>query len=146
MKITGEHLIEAPPEKVWQNILDPRVLEKITPGIKKLEELAPDHYKAVSEIKMGPVKGQFEGAFTIKDKTENKSCKIVLDQKSKMGNALAEINLELIPVSDTQTKVHYTGDARISGMLARMGQRLIGGVVKTLSKQFFEALQKEIEQ
>ncbi len=146
MKITGEHRIHAPAEKVWEKILDPRVLERITPGIKSLEELGPDHYKAISEVKMGPVKGRFEGDFSILDKVEGKSCKVSLDQKSKIGNALAEISMELKPVSEDETLLTYTGDARISGMLARMGQRLIGSVVKTFSKQFFEALEKEVEE
>ncbi len=144
MKITGEHQLAAPASEVWKKILDPRILERITPGIKTLEEKGPDHYKAISEVKLGPVKGRFEGDLFIRDKEEGKKCKVVLDQKSKLGNALAEIGMELVPVSERETLIKYSGDARISGMLARMGQRVLGGVVKTLSKQFFEALEKEL--
>ncbi len=144
MKITGEYQIHAPAGQVWEAILDPRVLERITPGIKQLEATGPDTYKALSEVKLGPVRGSFEGDFFVRDKEEGKSCKIVLDQKSKLGNTLAEIKLELIPLSENETQIKYAGDARISGMLARMGQRVLGGVVKTLSKQFFEALEKEL--
>ena len=33
----------------------------------------------------------------------------------------------------------------MSGMLARMGQRIVSGVVSTLSKQFFQGIESELE-
>ncbi len=145
MEIKGKHIINATPKVVWKMILDPRVLEKITPGIKTLKEKETDVYQAVSEVKVGPVRGAFEGNLAIKDKVTEESCIVALDQKSKMGNAKAEISMKLIPTEDGETEIQYTGDVRMSGMLARMGQRIIGGVVSTLSKQFFTALENEIE-
>lgn len=145
MKINGKHIINATPGTVWKMILDPRVLEKITPGIKTLEEKETDVYKAVSEVRVGPVRGAFEGDLAIIDKVTEESCTVALDQKSKMGNAKAEISMKLIPTEDGKTEIQYTGDVRMSGMLARMGQRIVGGVVSTLSKQFFTALENEIE-
>ncbi len=144
MKISGKHIIEAPVEAVWQKILDPAVLERVTPGIDQLEKLAADRYKAIADIRMGPVKGRFTGSLAIEDKVAPESCTIVLDQKSKIGNVKASITLKLVPLADYQTAVGYTGEARMSGMLARMGQRLLGGVVSTLAKQFFSAFEKEV--
>ena len=145
MKITGKYSIDASPELIWKMIIDPRVLEKITPGIKTLEAKGEDRYKAVSEVKVGPVRGDFEGDLSLENKVDGESCTVVLDQKSKMGNAKAEIGLKLIPQEDGKTEIQYTGEARMSGMLARMGQRIMSGVVSTLSKQFFKALEEEIE-
>lgn len=143
MKIKGKYSIEASPEVIWNMILDPDVLERITPGIKTLEKKGDDSYNAVSEVKVGPVRGNFEGDLNIKDKIHTKSCVVALDQKSKMGNALAEIGIELTP-QDNKTEINYTGEVKLSGMLGRMGQRIMGGVVSTLSKQFFTALEEEI--
>ena len=61
MKITGKYSIDASPELIWKMIIDPRVLEKITPGIKTLEAKGEDLYKAISEVRVGPVRGDFEG-------------------------------------------------------------------------------------
>ncbi len=118
-------------------------MEKVTPGIKTLEAKGEDEYIAVSEVKVGPVRGKFEGDLIIKEKVEGKSLVVALDQKSKMGNALAEIGMELIPHENGNTEIKYDGDVKMSGMLGRMGQRIIGGVVSTLSKQFFTALEEE---
>jgi len=145
MKITGKYSIDASRELIWKMIIDPKVLEKITPGVKTLEPKGEDTYKAMSEVKVGPVRGDFEGDLSLEHKVEGESCVVLLDQKSKMGNAKAEIGLKLISLGDNKAEIQYTGEAKMSGMLARMGQRIMSGVVSTLSKQFFKALEEEIE-
>ena len=146
MKISGTWQINAPKSVVWKMLLDPVILEKITPGIKKLESLGADNYNAVSSIGIGPVRGVFEGTLSVKDKVQEESCVLVADQKSTMGNVIAEIGMQFIPSEDGKTQVEYTGEAKMSGTLARMGQRIMSGVVSTLSRQFFDALEKEVEE
>ncbi len=145
MKINGKNTINASYNTIWDMIQNPVVLEKITPGVKSLEIIENDLYKALSEVKIGPVKGAFKGSLSIKDKIEKESCLLVIDQKSKIGNVVAEIGMKFIPLEDEVTEVQYTGEAKMSGKLAVMGQRIMSGVVSTLSKQFFTALEKEIE-
>ncbi len=145
MKVKGNHTINASSTTVWNLLMDSEVLARITPGISELEEVGTDKYKAISNIKIGPVKASFEGQLELQDKVEQESTKVVLDQKSKIGNAVATIDIKLNNLSDNETEISYEGDAKLSGRLATMGQRIIGGVVNTMSKQFFKALNKEIE-
>ncbi len=146
MKISGKYVLDATADKIWEMINDPAVLEKVTPGVKTLIKENEDQFKAVSEVRIGPVRGRFEGGLEIRNKEKGKHMVVALDQKSRMGNALAEIGIRLIPREGGQTEIHYTGDVKMSGMLGRMGQRIIGGVVSTLSKQFFTALSELIHQ
>ena len=69
-----------------------------------------------------------------------------VQQNSKIGNANAAIKISLRLLVTNQTEVAFDGDVKLSGMLAGMGQRLIGGVSNTLTKQFFSNLEKELEQ
>lgn len=144
MDITGNHQLDASPEEVWKCILDPSILERIIPGLKTLTATGKDDYDAQSEIKMGPVKGSFLGHLSITDQVPGQSCKVILSQKSKMGNASAEISMKLVPTEDGKTSIDYTGEAKLAGTLARMGQRIVGGVVSTLARQFFEGLENEL--
>ena len=143
MIIQGKYSIEASAQDVWIHLLDPEVLKRITPGISELNPLGDDKYQAISNIKIGPVKGSFEGQLELRDKVENSTATIVVDQKSKIGNVSAEIKIQLNTIGDT-TEIDYTGEAKLSGKLAMMGQRIIGGVISSLSKQFFKSLDKEI--
>lgn len=144
MKINGNYTLNVTPKNFWKMVMDPEVLEKVTPGIKELKEQSPDNYEAISEVKVGPVRGNFKGNLSIKDKVEEERCTLVVDQKSKMGNVVAEIVMTLAPTGDSQTEVKYTGEAKMSGTLASMGQRIMSGVVSTLSKQFFKSMEAEI--
>jgi carbon monoxide dehydrogenase subunit G len=145
MDITGTQELEATPQVIWSMLLNPSVLERIIPGLKTLTPIGDHEYEALSEIKMGPVKGAFKGHLNITDQVNGKSCKVILSQESKMGNAAAEISMELRERENGMTEIIYNGEAKLAGTLARMGQRIVGGVVKTLARQFFEGLENELK-
>jgi carbon monoxide dehydrogenase subunit G len=48
-------------------------------------------------------------------------------------------------VNPEQTEIKFTGDVKMTGILAGIGQRVMSGVANTLTNQFFENLKKEIE-
>ncbi len=143
MIIQGTYPIAATSKDVWDALMNPEVLGRITPGISELSAIGEDQYKAISDIKIGPVKGRFEGQLAIKNKNEQESATIVIHQKSKIGNVAAEILVQLVEV-EGKTEIDYKGDAKLSGKLAMMGQRILGGVISSLSKQFFKSLNSEI--
>ena len=146
MKLRGTHDFQATPDQIWDLLMDAEVLARITPGVDRLEETAPDTYDAIAEVKLGPVKGKFSGLVEVKDKQQNESFVLGIDQKSKIGNAKAEMLLTLKPTEEgTGTNLSFDGDVRMSGLLASTGQRVISGVVAMLSKQFFTALEEEIQ-
>lgn len=65
MKLEGDYRINASPEKLWNILMDPKVLARITPGIKQLVKNGQNKYTVISEIKIGPVKGAFKGELEI---------------------------------------------------------------------------------
>lgn len=143
MIVQGNHPIVGSVQEVWTHLMDPEVLERITPGITALNDLGNNKYQAQSKVKIGPVKGAFVGELHIRNKIENREATLVIDQKSKIGNVVAEIKIHLIAL-DEAVEINYKGEAKLSGKIALMGQRIIGGVISSLSKQFFNALDKEI--
>jgi carbon monoxide dehydrogenase subunit G len=42
MKIEGRYLFKAPRERVWQVLLDPKILAQCMPGCEDLKEIGPD--------------------------------------------------------------------------------------------------------
>lgn len=146
MKLTGKHILNAPPSRVWEILMDTQSLAKVVPGISSLEKISENSYKSILSIKLGPVSGSFSGNLQLEDIAEQKSFTLKAQQNSKIGNANANIKIELAPVDDQQTAIVFDGDAQLSGLMASMGQRLIGGVSDTLTKQFFKNLEKELEQ
>ncbi len=124
--------------------MDEQKLAEITPGISRLERIGDDTFLAISEVKIGPVKGSFSGELAILEVIEHESFLLKISQKSKIGNADAAVNIRLQPVEDGQVQLHFDGAAKLSGLLASTGQRVMSGVANALTKQFFEGLEKAL--
>jgi carbon monoxide dehydrogenase subunit G len=145
MQLTGKHVVNASPLKIWEMLMDTNTLARIVPGISRLEKTGDNTYKSIIEIKMGPVNSSFAGDLQMEDIKDPEGFTLKVQQNSKIGNAKAAIKISLSPINDNQSEVAFDGDVNLSGMLAAMGQRLIGGVSNTLTKQFFANLEKELE-
>lgn len=145
MQLSGEHFIDAPALKIWQLLMDIDALAKITPGVSAFIPKAENLYTAVSTIKLGPVNASFTGEMELRNIEAPTSFTLVIKQNSKIGNAAAEVRIFLQENDQGNTKVSFEGDAKLSGMLASMGNRVLTGVSNTLSKQFFDNLQEELK-
>lgn len=145
MLVTGSYTLDLPLEKVWDHILDRAILEEVTPGVSKLEELQPNLYDAISEIKLGPVKGSFKGKLEVHDVHDTESFILTLAQNSSVGSAQADIEVFLKSHGD-KTEITYNGKANLTGVLGRLGQRVLGGVVNSLAKQFFSDFERKVKE
>lgn len=144
MHLKGTHNFNAPVKTLWQMLMDGDTLARVTPGISRLEEIEPDQFKAIADIKMGPVNGSFTGNLTVAEKNEPQHFTLKIKQESKIGNVNADVLIQLKPLSESETEMSFDGKANLSGLLARTGQRVLGGVAKALSKQFFKAMEDEL--
>ncbi len=146
MQLTGSHILNAPPSKVWELLMNTDILARIVPGITRLEQTGENQYKAIAEIKLGPVSGSFSGSLSLSNIQPEVGYTLHVKQNSKIGNADAEIIINLKEADNQQTELSFDGDAKMSGLLARTGQRVLSGVANTLTKQFFENFEEELSQ
>lgn len=146
MNVKGSHTFDVSRQRLWAYLMDPDVLAKITPGVTKLEVLAPETFQSVSDIKIGPVKGSFKGKLKVVDKNEPESFAIEMEQLSKIGNAHVKVHMNLGEVQDGKSELNFDGKAKLSGVIARTGQRVLSGVANTITKEVFASLEKHIEE
>jgi uncharacterized protein len=145
MQLAGKHIVNADSSKVWDLLMDTDTLARIIPGISRLEKTGENTYKSILDIKLGPVSSSFTGNLQMEEITAPKGFTLKVQQNSKIGNANALIKIGLLSAEANKTEISFDGDLKLSGLLASMGQRVIGGVANTLSKQFFSNLEKELE-
>ena len=143
MHLEGNHKFSAPPERIWTLLNDPAVLARTTPGLSSLEPDGDDVYKARFQIKLGPVNGGFDGSLAVLDKDPPRGYRLEIDVGGRLGTTKAEGTFE-IRGEDDGAVVAFSGDARLKGVLARMGGRVLTGVARQFTRQFFEALEKEV--
>jgi len=144
MKVEGEYTVAAPRERVWVLLNDPGVLQRATPGVKELQPIGDDTYRAVIELAVGPVRGTFEGKISITEKVPPERVTMIVEGSGRPGTLKARGDLQLV-AQNGSTLVRYTGDAQVTGVLMSVGHRLFGGVAKEMAGKFFSALAREIE-
>lgn len=143
MHLEGTHTFTADRETVWSALNDPQVLGRATPGVTSLEPIGEDRYQAIFDIKMGPIRSGFDGTLEVRNKVAPESYTLSINVDGKIGTVSAEGGFDL-QSQDGSTIVSFAGDARMNGVLARMGQRVISGVARMFTKQFFSALEREL--
>jgi len=143
MKLEGSYDVKAPRQKVWSAFLDPETLRKAIPGCEKLEMIAPDEYKATLKIGVGAVKGTFEGKVRLSDKKPSDSYRLAAEGSGGPGFVRADT---LISLSDIEggTRVSYSADVQVGGLIAGVGQRMLGGVSKMMADQFFNRMSEQL--
>lgn len=136
MKIEGSSSIPAPRERVWAAFLDPAVLARALPGCEGLEAIGPGEYKAKVKIGVAAIKGSFEGKVRLFDQEPPNRYKMALEGSGGPGFVRGEAGMELSD-ADGGTRVTYSADVQVGGLIASVGQRMLGGVSKMMLEQFF---------
>lgn len=136
MKFEGSHEIPAPRQKVWDAFLDPEQLRQAIPGCETLEALGGDEYKAVMKVGVGGVKGTFEGKVRLMDKKPPESYRMAVEGAGGPGFVRGETVISLSEIAGG-TRVGYTADVQVGGLIASVGQRMLGGVSKMMADRFF---------
>lgn len=145
MQFEGSHTFSAPRQVLWDLLNDPEVLARITPGIETLEATGPDQFQAVLHVKMGPINSSFNGTLQVVGKNEPESYRLLIEVDGKIGQIKAEGGVQLIGEGD-ETTINVQSGSQLTGRLASMGQRLLSGVARMFTKQFFKALESELPQ
>jgi len=139
MKIEGSSDIPAPREKVWAAFLDPNILAQALPGCEKLEAIGPNEYKATMKIGVAAIKGTFEGKVRLFDLEPPNRYKMALEGSGGPGFVRGEAGMNLSDI-EGGTRVAYSADVQVGGLIASVGQRMLGGVSKMMLEQFFSRM------
>ena len=139
MKIEGGHEISVPRQRVWDAFLDPERLRQAIPGCERLEALGNDEFKATMKVGVAAVKGTFEGKVRLSDKKAPDSYRMAVEGSGGPGFVRGEAVMTL---TDTPggTRVSYSADVQVGGLIAGVGQRMLGGVSKMMADQFFNRM------
>ena len=144
MKLEGSHDVQAPRQKVWDAFLDPEQLRQAIPGCEKLEAVGGDEYKAIMKIGVGGVKGTFEGKVRIMDKNPPDSYRMAVEGAGGPGFVRGETGITLSDIADG-TRVSYSADVQVGGLIASVGQRMLGGVSKMMADKFFTRMSELLQ-
>jgi carbon monoxide dehydrogenase subunit G len=139
MDIEGTYTVQAPPDHVWDSLMDPQVLLSIIPGIEKLEKIDGNTYEVTIQIKHAPLKGSYHGNITITDQQFPRHYCIEIRGEGRQtlfsGDGSVQLNEQ-----NSNTIIAYRGELKQDRRNSLLPPAVLKGAAKLLIQQFFAAL------
>lgn len=143
MRITGQNTIAAPAEKVWEALLDPRVLVATIPGCERLEQTGENAYAMTVSAGVAAIRGTYSGSCTLADLAPTESLTMRLQGAGAPGTIDATVGVTFVAQGD-QTELSYDADAVVGGMIGGVGQRMLTSVSRRMAAEFFGNVERVI--
>ena len=144
MKVTGSYTFDADIGTVWDSMLSPDVLAGCIPGCDRFDPSGDDSYDVDLTVRIASIRGAYKGAVKIEDKVRLKSYRMVVTGSGRGGSVQGSGDLRFSE-DNGKTTVDIVGDSQVTGVVARVGQRLLGGASRMMMNQFFDCLRSKIE-
>jgi len=143
MDISGTYTFSATADRVWDLLMDPAVISACIPGCDKFEPDGEDHYKVRLTVGLAAITGTYEGTVVMSEKVPQRSYRLTVEGQGRPGFVKGGSAIALRADGET-TIVDVSGTVQTGGPIARVGQRLIGGVSKMMLDRFFACLQSKL--
>ena len=139
MDIAGSYTFDAPPDKVWALLMDPAVIAACIPGCDTFEPTGENSYRARLTVALAAITGTYDGIVTLTDLLPPTSYRLLAEGKGRPGFVKGSAAVSLRS-DGAATIVDVAGTVQTGGPIARLGQRLIGGVSKMMMDRFFASM------
>ncbi|MDE3155336.1 MAG: carbon monoxide dehydrogenase subunit G [Acidobacteriota bacterium] len=146
LKYNGQEKVPAPMDAVWAFVRDPDKVGRCLPDVVEVTVHDPQHFDAVVQVAVGPVRGKFKLKFEM---TANEATHHV-DMKVSGGGFGSAVDLtataDLADGGAGTTLLNWSGEAIARGPVAAVGGRVLDGQAKKLIEQTFATVSQRVRQ
>jgi hypothetical protein len=143
MDIFGSYTFNAPPEQVWNLLMDAGTISSCIPGCSQFDPDGEDRYTVTLTVGIAAITGTYTGTVAITEKSLHTSYRLLMEGQGRAGFVKGSSVVALRAVGTT-TAVDVSGAVHTGGPIARVGQRLIGSVARMMLDRFFACLQTKV--
>ena len=145
MEMQGNRQLKVQQQQAWDALNNPEVLKVCIPGCDRIEASGEHEFSMGTALKIGPVSAKFSGKIMLSDIQAPSSYTLNFEgQGGVAGFGKGTAKVTLTP-NDQGCELSYSVTAQVGGKIAQLGQRLIDGVAKSLSEEFFKRFDAETE-
>ena len=145
MDFSGTETFSAPIEEVWTYLADAHKVTACAPGIQDLEEIEPEHWKALVSVGIGPVRAKVTLDLTRSEMHEPDHMVIKAHGKTPGSTVEVVARMHLTVLDAEQTRMDWNADVIVGGALASIGARLMHSASEKLIGQFFTCLKEHLQ-
>jgi carbon monoxide dehydrogenase subunit G len=141
IQIARTYTFEAPPDRVWQLLMDTKALASCIPGCLSLDPDPETDNRYVIRlcVKLAAVMGTYDGSVQLIDIAAMQSYGLLAEGRGRPGFVKGKASIALTPATDVTT-LTVAGEVQTGGSIARVGQRLITAAARLMMDRFFNRL------
>ena len=143
--LEGKYVLTAPREKVWDFIIDPSKIGNCLPDLKSLEVESENKFIALIRVGLGPIRTDLKFRIEIVGKEPPSRVRLKAIGSGSGNSVNLDLGIELRDILGG-SELTYKSDVKIAGMMAGLGQRLIGDATEKTVASVFECIKKQLEQ
>jgi uncharacterized protein len=145
MQLNARYVVEAPVDRVWDLLMDPAAIASCLPGCQEMRDLGDDRYQAELVVALAAITGNYGATVAIEEKVPPRSYRLVVQGSGRSGfvKGTATVTLESV---DLGTAVAIGATGQVGGLIARVGQRLLDGVARSMMNKFFACMAARLPQ
>jgi len=147
MKLENRCIVPASLDKAWALLMD---IPQVAPCIPGVQDVTPDgenQFKAVMQVRVGPVRLNFSGTINVleQDKEKGEARFRVEAADRKVGGSIrADMAMHLISKSPEESELVIVTDTVFMGKIGELGQPIIRRKAKSTLDDFAKNLAKQV--
>jgi carbon monoxide dehydrogenase subunit G len=147
VEIKDSFMVSAPPDQVWELLLDVERVAPCMPGAELTETIDENAWSGRVKMKVGPVTMKYAGKVVRTERHDvNRRMTLLAEgtEESGKGGASATVRAAVEPTPDGGSCVEITQELALTGAAAQFGGRMIADVSAHLTKQFAGCLRAQL--
>jgi carbon monoxide dehydrogenase subunit G len=147
MQLENSFPVSAPPDKVFDYLLDVNKVVGCVPGAELTEVVDPTTFKGKVKVKVGPITVAYSGTARISDRDDaHRSAVLSADgrETTGSGSARASATMKVQPAGEGSL-VEIVTEYHVAGRVAQFGRGVMEDVSRRLIKDMASCIQANLE-
>jgi hypothetical protein len=134
-------------DKAWALLLDIPQVAPCIPGVQDVESDGQNQFKAVMQVRVGPVRLNFSGTINILEQDREKGeahFRVEAADRKVGGSIRADMTMQLNELSADESELVIVTDTVFMGKIGELGQPIIRRKAKSTLEDFAKNLAKQV--
>src|ERR1041384_389160 len=147
-KIEERFEVQAPVERVWKYLIDPKQVVECLPGAELLELRDDQTFLGAIKVKVGPLAMSYKGQGKFTEiNEETHQVRMVGDAREVSGSGSTKVSMlsTVSPLANGGSEVLVSADIDLVGKIVQFGRGMIQEVSRQMFRQFSTCIRNHLE-
>jgi carbon monoxide dehydrogenase subunit G len=147
-KIEERFEVQAPVERVWKYLIDPKRVVECLPGAELLEQQDEHSFVGAIKVKVGPLSMSYKGNAKFTEVNEQThQARMVGDAREVGGSGSTKVSMlsTVTALPSGGSEVSVVADVELVGKIVQFGRGMIEEVSRQMFRQFSSCVKQHLE-